>query len=163
MLIHTSYLEMKHMETKPKNAWALIILWCLMSGMFILWGSYSLTFVLDIPSWGDTTLSSIYPMLYVGTFLSTITWFVLACLLLVFAYCTLKAKSWIWTAGIIISTVFIVVLGFMLASFMVTAVLFMESFAILGLVTIVINFLIDLGILYFITRPNVKNYFGITV
>ena len=151
------------MEKKPKNIYALVILWCLLSGMFILWGSYSLTFVMNIPSWNKTDISVLFPMLYVGTFLSTITWFVFACLLIVFAYASFKAKSWVWTTGIIISTVFIVVLALMLASFMVTAIIFMEPFAILGLITIVINFLIDLGIVYFITRPDVKNYFRVIV
>ena len=110
------------MDEKPKITLnILVILWLLMSLMFVIWGMYSLDLVLKIPSWPPTDLSTLYPLLFFGYLLSMIVWFVFACLFLVFSYGTLKGKSWVWTSGIIISTIFILVFGLMLASFMATA------------------------------------------
>ena len=149
------------MDEKPKLTLnILVILWLLMSLMFIIWGMYSLDLVLKIPSWPPTDLSTLYPLLFFGYLLSMIVWFVFACLFVVFSYGTLKSKGWVWTSGIIISTIFILVFGLMLASFMATAILFLDYFSVAGLVSVVITLLIDLGIVYFLTRPDVEKYFA---
>ena len=149
------------MYEKPKFMINILaILWLLMSLMFIIWGIYSLDLVLEIPSWPTTSLSALYPLLFFGYLLSMIVWFVFACLFVVFSYGTLKSKGWVWTSGIIISTIFILVFGLMLASFMATAILFLDYFSVAGLVSVVITLLIDLGIVYFLTRPDVEKYFA---
>ena len=152
------------MNERSKFLYVLVSLWPLLSLIFIAWGAYSLIFVLDIPSWvpppGLEGLDVVYQMLYFGTLVSAITWFVFACLFFVLSYLSLKAKSWAWTTGLIISTLFIIILGLMLGAFMITAISFLDFFPVFGLITVVIAFLIDLGIVYCLTRPQIKIYFG---
>ncbi len=93
--------------------------------------------------------------------MSSITWPVFACVFILFSYGTFKRKRWVWYPGVIISTTFLAIFGLMLPSFMVTAVLYMDFFSVSGLITVVISLLIDLGIIYFITRPSLKLYFEI--
>jgi hypothetical protein len=53
----------------------------------------------------------------------------------------------------------------MLASFIINTVVFLESaptFSVWGLITTIINFIIDLGIIFFLTRPKTKLYFQLT-
>jgi hypothetical protein len=83
-------------------------------------------------------------------------------LLLIFSYGTLKKESWVWTTGLIITTIFLAIFGFMLAAFMVNAVLYLSWFSVAGLITVVLSFIIDIGIVFFLTRPNTKLYFEIT-
>jgi len=147
------------MNKKAKNVYILASLWFLLCVIFLNWGYYSLVTVLQIPDWRE--VSSLLPILYFSFLISTIVWFVFACLFLIFSYGTLKGKSWVWTTGIIISTIFIVVFVLMLASFMATALLFLDWFSVYGLTTVVISLLIDLGILYFLTRPSIKIYFEV--
>lgn len=151
------------MTERPKFLYVLVVLWPLLSLIFIAWGAYSLVYVLDIPNWPlhAEGIEIVYQMLYFGTLVSAITWFVFASLFAIFSYLSLKAKSWAWTAGLIISTIFIIILGLMLASFMVTIITFLDFFPVFGLITVVIAFLIDLGIVYCLTRPQVKIYFEI--
>lgn len=148
------------MDEKPRGIYILVLLWLLLSLIFIMWGLYSLELALDVLSWSPSTMARmLYPMLFFGTLISATTWFVFGCLFFIFAYGTFKGIGWVWTSGIIISTIFLVIFGFMLASFMVTASLFLDFFSVMGIVTVVISFLIDLGIIYFITRPHIKVYF----
>lgn len=152
--------EMQAMNKRPKFLYILVFLWPLLSLIFIIWGAYSLTFVLDIPNWGNPPgLEIVYQMLYFGTLISAVTWLVFACLFILFSYLSLKAKSWAWTTGLIISTIFIIILGLMLVAFMITAIIFLDFFPVFGLITVVIAFLIDLGIVYSLTRPQIKIYF----
>lgn len=146
------------MFDKPKSVYILILLWLALSTIFVVWGAYSLTIVLSIPSWvelGDLLLS----VLYFGYTMSTIVWFVFSSLFLIFAYGTLRKDSWVWTTSIILSTIFLAVFGLMLASFMVTAIVYPNIFSVGGLITTVLSFLIDLGIVFYLTRPVVKIYF----
>jgi hypothetical protein len=149
------------MNEKPRSVYVLIVLWLLLSVIFIAWTSFSLSLVLSIPSW-ESEIPSLSPMLYFGSLVSTITWMVFALLFFVFSYGTFKGKSWVWTTGIIFSTIFIVIFGLMLASFMVTTILFPSFFTILGLETVVLSFIIDLGIIYYLTRPAVKVHFNLS-
>ncbi len=148
------------MKERPKQLYLLVVLWPLLSTIFIAWGAYSLTFVLQIPNWTppphQQDLVLVYQMLYFGTLVSTITWFVFSGLFLVFSYLLWTAKSWAWTAGLIISTIFIIILGMMLAAFMVTTIVFLDFFPVLGLITVILAFLIDLGLIYGLTRPQMK-------
>lgn len=150
------------MTERPKICYILTFLWPLLSIIFILWCLYSIDFVLVIPSWPlSHPAHPLYPILYFGVILSTIVWLVFACVFLAFSYGTFMGKKWVWTAGVIISSIFIVVFGLMLGSFMVTAVMFPSYFSVAGLNTVIIAFLIDLIIIYFITRPDIKAYFKV--
>jgi hypothetical protein len=146
------------MSERPKTIYILILLWIALSGIFILWGIYSLIIVLQIPQW--TELGALLPPLHFGYLISTIVWFVFSSLFVIFSYATLKADSWAWTTGIIISTIFLIVFGLMLGSFMVNAYLFLDWFSVLGLITVVLSFLTDIGIVIYLTRPMTKLYFA---
>jgi hypothetical protein len=80
---------------------------------------------------------------------------------MIFLYGTYRGDSWVWTTGIIISTIFLAVFGLMLASFMINAVIFRSEFSVAGLVTVVLSLLIDLGIIFYLTRPKTKLFFEI--
>ena len=86
------------MSRQPKTLYTLIFLWLILSLVFIIWGGYSLLLAIEIPNWRDTALKQIYPSLFFGYLLSTITWFVFSCLFFVFAYGTYKLKKWVWTS-----------------------------------------------------------------
>lgn len=148
------------MNEKPKNIYILILLWLALSAIFVMWGGFSLVIVLQIPSWHE--LGPLLPQLHFGYLISAIVWFVFSSLFILFAYGTLRGDSWVWTTGIIISTIFLAIFGLMLAAFMVNAVMFLDWFSVAGLVTVVLSFLTDLGIIFYLTRPATKLYFEIT-
>lgn len=148
------------MTKRPLNIYILILLWLTLGVIFVFWGGFSLAVVIQVPNW--TELGVLVPQLHFGYLISTIVWLVFSALLIIFAYGTYKKDSWVWTTGIIISTIFLAIFSLMLASFMVNAILFLDIFSITGLVTVVISFIIDLGIVFFITRPATKLYFEVT-
>ena len=147
------------MNEKSKNIYILILLWLALSVIFVMWGGFSLVIVLQIPSW--LKLGSLLPQLHFGYLISTIVWFVFSSLFILFAYGTLRGDSWVWTTGIIISTIFLAIFGLMLAAFMVNAVMFLDWFSVAGLVTVVLSFIIDLSVVFYLTRPATKIYFEI--
>lgn len=148
------------MRERPNCLYLLVVLWPLLSIIFICWGVYSLTLVVQIPSWdipaNQEGMIVIYQMLYFGTLISTITWIVFSGLFFVFSYAIWTAKTWAWTAGVIISTIFLIILGMMLAAFMVTTIVYLDFFPALGLITVVLALLLNLGIIYSLTRPEMK-------
>jgi len=151
---------------KPTIIFLLIGLWLLLGGIFLTWGLFSLAFIVQIPGgpdpiqgWEETDASSLYPLLYFGTLLSAITWFVFALVFAFFAYGAVKGKKSVWTSGIILSTIFIVILGLMLASLMATILIFLNYFSVLGLITVIIAFLINLSLVFCLTRSATKVYF----
>ena len=148
------------MTEKPKAIYILVLLWLAISGIFVMWGAYSLTIVLQIPDWTDLS-PWVQSTLHVSFLMSTIVWFVFSSLFIIFSYGTFKKDHWVWTTGVIISTIFLAVFGLMLASFMINAVVFLDWFSIGGLISVVLSFLIDLGIVFFLTRPIVKAYFEV--
>jgi len=91
--------------------------------------------------------------------MSAIAWFVFSGIFIIFAYGTLKKESWVWTTGIIITTIYLAIFALMIASFMVNALIYLNQFSVLGLVTVVLALLIDLGIIFYLTRPATKIYF----
>jgi len=142
---------------KPKLVYTLVLLWIALSAIFVIWGGYSLTIVIDLPNWSLNEI--LISILYFGYTLSTIIWFVFSSLFIIFAYGTFRGESWVWTTGVILTTIFLAVFGLMLVSFMVTAVLYPNIFSLMGLETTILAFLIDLGIVFHLTRPVVKIYF----
>ena len=108
------------MKKRPASIYILILLWLTLSIMFILWGIFSLSVVIEVPKW--ESLNTLQPQLYFAYLISTIIWFVFSSLFLIFAYGTFKGDSWTWTTGLILSTIFLAVFGLMLASFIVTAI-----------------------------------------
>jgi hypothetical protein len=146
------------MSERPRNIYILVLLWLALSGIFVLWGIYSLVIMLQIPEW--TELGAILPPLHFGYLISTIVWFVFSSLFIIFSYATFRADGWAWTTGVILSTIFLIIFGLMLASFMVNAYLFRDWFSVTGLITVVLSFLTDIGIVIYLTRPVTKIYFA---
>jgi|GEM_PF-1439656 len=151
------------MVQRPRVIYELILLWLSLSTIFVVWGIYSLILVLQLPTWGseEPVVSPLVPVLHFGYFLSTVVWFVFSALFIIFAYATFRKEGWAWTTGIIISTIFIVVFGLMLMAFMVNAVIFFDWFSVNGLVTVILSFFADLGIIFLLTRPVAKQYFEV--
>jgi len=151
---------------KPKTIYMLAFLWALLSAMFIMWGGYSLNILLQIPTWSElSSYEVLLSIIHFGYTMSTILWFVFSSIFIIIAYGVLKADSWVWTTSLILSTIFLAIFGLMLASFIINTVMFLEAkptFSVWGLITTIINFVIDLGIIYFLTRPKTKLYFQIS-
>jgi hypothetical protein len=147
---------------RPRSIIILIILWLLLASIYIILAQYSATLVLDIPAWQFEGLhQDVVSMLFFGSLMSTITWFVFAGMFILFAYGTYKADNWIWTTGIIIITTFLAVFGLMITSFIITVWLLPTNFSTQGLSIIVILTFIDLGIIYQLTRPKIRLYFNV--
>lgn len=147
------------MKKRPSTIYILILLWLTLSVMFIIWGVFSLTVVVEVPRW--LSLKTLQPQVYFGYLISTIFWFVFSSIFLIFAYGTFRGEHWTWTTGLIFSTIFLAVFGLMLAAFIVTAITFLDWFSVAGLITVVLSLLADLCIVYLLTRPIDKNYFEI--
>lgn len=150
------------MIEKPRPVIILIILWLLLASIFILLAQYSTTLVIDVPAWKFEGLhQDVVSIVFFGSLMSTIVWFVFAGMFILFAYGTYKADNWVWTTGIIIITTFLAVFALMIASFIVTVWLIPTNFSTQGLSIIVILTFIDLGIIYQLTRPKIRLYFDV--
>ena len=154
------------MSEKPKLLYLLIILWITFGIIFIYLGYSSLTIALYVVSpenfaqIGLEETEWIQALMFFGTLMVTTTMIVFGSIFILFSYETYRRRTWAWNAGVIISTIFIVVFSFMLGSLMMTSLMFMNETIIQALVIIMIAFLTDLGIIFMITRPNIKAYFG---
>ena len=151
----------EYMSKRPKIIYILILLWLALSVIFVMWGAFSLSIVMQVRSLPKLP-EYFTPQLHFGYLISTIVWFVFSSLFIIFAYGTFKRDSWVWTTGLIISTIFLAIFGFMLGAFMVNALLFLDWFSVYGLITVVISFIIDIGIVFYLTRPAIKLYFDVT-
>jgi len=150
------------MLKKPKYLISLVLLWILFGAIFLGLGISSLTLTIWIFSSEYNALimpNWVTPMIFFMTFTETTTLLVFGCIFAIFAYETYQCKSWVWNAGIIVSTIFIVIFSFLLASLMLTALLFTDEFSVQTLITIMLTFLVDLGIIFLLTRPHIKIYF----
>jgi hypothetical protein len=70
-----------------------------------------------------------------------------------------KKYKWALTTTLILTTLSVVVYLIMLISFIVVLIKFQEIFSITGIITTVIALLINLVIVFLITRPATKKYF----
>jgi hypothetical protein len=52
------------------------------------------------------------------------------------------------------------VFGLMLAAFIVNAIRFLDWFSVYGLISVILSFLTDIGIIIYLTRPITKIYFA---
>ena len=112
---------------RTKTLYALVILWLLLSLMFIAWGWYSLDYALLIISWPHTEPEyELFSFLFFSNILYFVSWWVFAVLFILFAFGTYTFRKWIWTTGVIVNSIFIVIFALMLASFMTTAIFFMD-------------------------------------
>jgi len=146
------------LSERPKILYPLIALWALLGIIFIALGIYSLDLSVAISEGSSDLSSNLMAILFFQTFFFTTALIIFGCIFFIFAYEIFKGKAWAWDAGIIISTIFIVIFGFMLGSITATALLFLNDFSIQTLVTVMVLFLSDLGVIFLITRPNVKVY-----
>ena len=147
------------MATRPRLVYILILLCISISIIFSLWGGYSLIILVGIPGWPDAATNTLIPLLFFGFLTATIVWFSFSAVFVIFAYGSLRGDSWIWSTGLIISTIFLVVLGIMLASLMINSFLFLDLFSVSGLITTILAFIADLAFVYYLTRPAAKIYF----
>lgn len=145
------------LSDKPKILYLLVGLWALLALTFIILGLYSLELLVYMisPKYAPTDWDA---MLFFGMVFITTVFLIFGIIFAIFASETYKGKAWVWNAGVIISTIFIVIFSFMLASIMLTALQFRDNFTIQTLEASVISFLIDLGIIFLITRPAIKEY-----
>jgi len=147
------------MVTRPRSIYILILLCVGISIIFSFWGGYSLLVLVQIPRWESSVDLVLIPLLFFGYLTATIVWFSFSAVFVIFAYGSLRGDSWIWSTGLIISTIFLVVLGIMMGSLMVNSILFLDLFSVSGLVTTILAFIADLAIVYYLTRPAAKIYF----
>ena len=147
------------MSKKPRSIYILTLLWLALAALFTLWAGYAVSIMIQIPGWEDDLTRPIVSVLNFGYLMAAIAWFVFSAIFTIFAYGTFKKETWVWTTGIIISTIFLAIFALMIASFMVNSIIYRTVFSVLGLVTVVLALIIDLGIIFYLTRPRTKIYF----
>jgi len=147
------------MIARPRLIYVLIFLCIAISVIFTLWGGYSILVLVQIPGWQNILGPNLTPLLHFGYLTSTIVWFVFSAIFIILAYGTFRKDSWVWSTGLILTTIFLVVFGIMLTAFMINSVMFLDWFSVSGLVTVVLAFIADLAIVYYLTRPAAKIYF----
>ena len=152
----------EQMLNKPRYIILLVILWAIFGVIFVTLGLLSLNTTIAVFSeyesykiQEDWAISMIFFM----TFTETTTLLVFGSIFLIFSYETYKVKSWVWNAGLIISTIFLVIFSFLLASLMITTLIFLNEVTVSALINIMLTFLVDLGIIFLLTRPSIKMYF----
>jgi len=138
----------KKLTDKNKTIYILIILWIALAALFCIWGMISLITLIDIPGWrGEVPISFqaqfdiIIPILYVGYLTSTSIALVFSSVFVIVAYGIFKKDNWVWSTGLIFSTIFLAIFAFLLTSFMINAAIFKDEFSILGLIIVIIAFL----------------------
>ncbi len=146
-------------DKKPKSIYVLVSLWIALSAMFLLWGGHSLSFLMDIPSWENEIPTLLIPILFFGYTMSSIVWLVFSSIFIIIAYGTLKVDRWVWTTSMILSTIFLAIFSLMLISFIINIMFYLNEFSKIGLISTILTFIIDLGIIFYLTRPVVKVYF----
>lgn len=156
----------KKLTDKNRTIYLLILLWGTLAALFLIWGINAFITLIDIPNWTTTVPSSfqeqfdkIVPILYLGYLTSTSIALVFSFVFVIVGYGIYKKDNWVWSTGLIFSTIFLTIFGFLLASFMINVVIFKDEFSIIGLVIVIIAFLTDLGIIFLHTRPATKLYF----
>lgn len=156
------------MTDKNKTIYFLILLWATLAGLFIIWGMNSLITLIDIPNWPSEVPPSfqeqfdkVVPILSVGYLTSTSIALVFSSVFVIIAYGIYKKDKWVWSTGLIFSTIFLAIFGFLLASFMINLVIFKDEFSIIGLIIVILAFITDLGVIFFHTRPATKLYFEV--
>ena len=155
--------EVKQDMKKPKLLYLLIFAWIIFGIVFYILGYWSFTIAQYLSSSAGDSASEAFlawrPMMFFGTLFIFTAMFVFGSIFFIFAYEAYKGKSWIWSAGIIISTIFLVIFSFMMAALMVTAYVFKDpDFSIPSLIIIMIAFLTDLSVLFLTTRPNIRSF-----
>jgi hypothetical protein len=144
---------------RPRVIYIVILLWLTLSVIFVLLGIYSLIYLIDIPNWAVS--ANLKPILHFGYLMSTIVWFVFSSVFLFIAYGTFRKDHWVWSTGLILSTIFLAIFALMLTSFIINALRFFDEFSVSGLIIIIVSFITDLGLVFYLTRPNTKQYFEI--
>ena len=156
------------MTKKNKTVIFLILLWVTLAGLFFIWGVNAFITLIDIPNWPaefveyplvQEQFDKIVPILNLGYLTSACIGLVFSFVFVIIAYGIYKKDNWVWSTGLIFSTIFLTIFGFLLASFMINAVIFKDEFSIIGLIIVIIAFLTDLGVIFFHTRPATKLYF----
>ena len=150
------------MSDKPRYLFPLVLLWITLGLIFIILGLLSLNLTIWVFSPEYTSYGIIdwaTSMIFFMTFTETTTLLVFGSIFLIFSYETYKGKSWVWNAGVIISTIFLVIFSFLLASLMISTLLFPNDFTVPALIEGMITVLVDLGIIFLLTRPSIKIYF----
>ena len=153
---------------KNKTVIFLILLWITLAVLFLIWGVNAFITLIDIPNWPaefveyplvQEQFDKIVPILNLGYLTSACIGLVFSFVFVIIAYGIYKKDNWVWSTGLIFSTIFLTIFGFLLASFMINAVIFKDEFSIIGLIIVIIAFLTDLGVIFLHTRPETKLYF----
>ena len=148
------------MKTRPRSLYLSVILFILLAVIFGYWGYFAIDTLIQLPSLtGDLPLK-IISSLYWFYLIGTLIWIGNAGLSSILAYGLFKRLNWAYTTALIFTTLVIAALTIMLIGFMVGLVKFQDMFSIIGIVTNIIALLIDLIIVFLITRPSMKLFFA---
>ncbi|MBN2065763.1 MAG: hypothetical protein JW771_03025 [Candidatus Thermoplasmatota archaeon] len=144
---------------KPRLIYVLSLLLLTVGVLFLRLGIFSIEILLDMSNWYSKVPVSLIYILHFWYLVSAIASIVLASSFFVLLYATIKRYHWARNAGIVLSTLYLIVFGMLLAALMVNSVIFHDEFSIASLVTIIVAFFLDFGIVFLLTRPAVRLYF----
>ncbi len=144
---------------KTRLIYLLSLLWLVVGALFLRLGIFSIMVLVDMPTWYSKVPTSLIYILHFWYLVSTIANVVIAGTFFVLSYATIKRYPWARNTGIVISTLCLIILGVLIVALMANSVIFLDDFSVLGLVTIIITFFLDFGIVYLLTRPAIRLYF----
>ena len=148
------------MAKRPIHAYLLVILYCSLSAIFLIWSAYAYSIFIQVPSWVATENINFVSFSYWIYLIGTVVWFGFAVFFMVLLYGMFKKLGWAWTTSLILTTLKMVIYSIMVITFMIVLVKYQSIFSVVGVITSTFALLIDICIVFLLTRPITKQYFN---
>jgi len=152
-------LEENLLVGKPKVVYAIISLFILLILISSYWEVFVYSIIIQIPGWINELGIEMVSILFWIFFIANLLWIGSITAYILLIYGIFKQEKWGWNASMIISSIIIVIFTIMLIGFIVSVILFQAQFTVVGIVTVIIAFFADLGILYFLTRSTTRKIY----
>jgi len=146
------------MEKPPRVIIIIILLLIALSSILTIWGHFAGSILIQIPGWQYDMETPFAATIFWVFLIGTIVFLGSSVLMLILIYGIIKRTRWVWTVLIILNSLALFVFGVMLAAFIVTVLIFKDIFSVTGIETSVLALLTDILIIYFLMKPEVKDY-----
>jgi hypothetical protein len=147
-------------DKKPDKFYFLILFYLFLISITSAWTWYAYTMFTGISGWkySDEIVDFIAFNYFVFLF-GFLIWAGITILLIILLYGLIRNYRWAWTTSLIIATLGLVLFPIILIAIMTTLLKYQSAFSSLGIITITIALLLDICVVYILTRPVLKQYF----
>lgn len=147
-------------DKKPDKFYFLILFYLFSFSITSTWTWYAYTMFTGISGWkySDEIVDFIAFNYFVFLF-GFLIWAGITILLIILLYGLIRNYRWAWTTSLIIATLGLVLFPIILIAIMTTLLKYQSAFSSLGIITITIALLLDICVVYILTRPVLKQYF----